>query len=151
MSSSSDGAAVTLVARRRERLDELASAVSGDGGAALVLQADLTDQEQAVAAAERTVSELGRLDTLVNNAGVMLLGAALESPTEESDRMLAADLSGCVVARLFQPLAVSAGSCCSTSSPSIMIWISSLTTSRPSRTMLNFRPKSFLLILLVAP
>ena len=89
-----DGAAVTLVARRRERLDELASAISGDGGSALVLQADLTDQEQAVAAVERTVSELGRLDTLVNNAGVMLLGAALESPTEEWDRMLALNVQG---------------------------------------------------------
>jgi NADP-dependent 3-hydroxy acid dehydrogenase YdfG len=75
-----DGAAVALVARRRERLDELASGIRGVGGSALVLQADLTDQEQAVAAVERTVSELGRLGTLVNNAGVMLLGAALESP-----------------------------------------------------------------------
>ncbi len=89
-----DGAAVALVARRRERLDELASAISGDGGSALVLQADLTDQEQAVAAVERTVSELGRLDTLVNNAGVMLLGSALESPTEEWDRMLALNVQG---------------------------------------------------------
>jgi hypothetical protein len=49
-----------------------------------------------------------------------------------------------------QPLAVSAASCFSTSSPSIMIWISSLTTSLPSRIMLKLRPKSFLLILLVA-
>ncbi len=91
-----DGAAVALVARRRERLDELASGIRGDGGSALVLQADLTDQEQAVAAVERTVSELGRLDTLVNNAGVMLLGAALESPTEEWDRMLALNVQGLV-------------------------------------------------------
>jgi NADP-dependent 3-hydroxy acid dehydrogenase YdfG len=89
-----DGAAVAIVARRGERLDELASAISGDGGSALVLQADLTDQEQAVAAVERTISELGRLDTLVNNAGVMLLGAALESPTEEWDRMLALNVQG---------------------------------------------------------
>lgn len=89
-----DGAAVALVARRRDRLDELASAIRGDGGSALALQADLTDQEQAVAAVERTVSELGRLDTLVNNAGVMLLGAALESPTEEWDRMVAVNVQG---------------------------------------------------------
>jgi hypothetical protein len=53
--------------------------------------------------------------------------------------------------RRCQPLAVSAVSGCSTSSPSIMIWISSLTTIRPSRIMLKLRPKSFLLILVVAP
>lgn len=93
-----DGAAVALVARRRDRLDELASAIRGDGGSALALQADLTDQEQAVAAVERTVSELGRLDTLVNNAGVMLLGAALESPTEEWDRMVAVNVQGLLYA-----------------------------------------------------
>jgi NADP-dependent 3-hydroxy acid dehydrogenase YdfG len=85
---------VALVARRRDRLEDLASMIRSDGGNALVLQADVTDQEQAVAAVERTVSELGRLDTVVNNAGVMLLGAALESPTDEWDRMLALNVHG---------------------------------------------------------
>jgi NADP-dependent 3-hydroxy acid dehydrogenase YdfG len=85
---------VALVARRRDRLEDLASTIRSDGGNALVLQADVTDQEQAVAAVERTVSELGRLDTVVNNAGVMLLGAALESPTDEWDRMLALNVHG---------------------------------------------------------
>ena len=89
-----EGAAVALVARRRDRLEDLASTIRSDGGNALVLQADVTDQEQAVAAVERTVSELGRLDTVVNNAGVMLLGAALESPTGEWDRMLALNVHG---------------------------------------------------------
>jgi NADP-dependent 3-hydroxy acid dehydrogenase YdfG len=86
-----EGAAVALVARRRGRLDELASMI---GGGVLVVEADVTDQGQAVAAVERTVSELGRLDTLVNNAGVMLLGPALDSPTEEWDRMIALNVQG---------------------------------------------------------
>ena len=47
------------------------------------------------------------------------------------------------------PASTSTG--CSTSSPSITIWISSLTTMRPSRTMLKLSPKSFLLIFVVAP
>jgi NADP-dependent 3-hydroxy acid dehydrogenase YdfG len=45
-----EGAAVALVARHRDRLDDLASAIRSDGGTALVLQADVTRQQQAVAA-----------------------------------------------------------------------------------------------------
>jgi NADP-dependent 3-hydroxy acid dehydrogenase YdfG len=89
-----DGAAVALVARRRDRLVALASHITGSGGLALVLEADVTDQEQAVTAVEEAASELGRLDTVVNNAGVMLLGPALDSPTEEWDRMLALNVHG---------------------------------------------------------
>ena len=86
-----EGAAVALVARRRDRLDELASMI---GGHALVVEADVTDQAQAAAAVARTVAEFGRLDTLVNNAGVMLLGPALDSSTEEWDRMIALNVQG---------------------------------------------------------
>jgi NADP-dependent 3-hydroxy acid dehydrogenase YdfG len=89
-----DGAAVALVARRRDRLDDLAATIRRDGGSALVLQADVTDQGQAVDAVEHTVSELGRVDTLVNNAGVMLLGPAVDAPTEEWDRMVALTVQG---------------------------------------------------------
>ena len=89
-----DGAAVAIVARRRDRLDDLASAIRSAGGSALVLEADLTDQSQAVDAVGRAVAELGRLDTVVNNAGVMLLGPALESPTDDWERMLAVNVQG---------------------------------------------------------
>jgi NADP-dependent 3-hydroxy acid dehydrogenase YdfG len=68
------GAAVALVARRRERLDALANEIRDGGGIALAIEADISDRQQAEAAVQRTVAELGRLDTLVNNAGIMLLG-----------------------------------------------------------------------------
>jgi NADP-dependent 3-hydroxy acid dehydrogenase YdfG len=89
-----EGAAVALVARRRDRLEELATTISGQGGTALVLEADVISQEQAAAAVERTVTELGRLDTVVSNAGVMLLGPALDAPLAEWDQMVAVNVQG---------------------------------------------------------
>jgi NADP-dependent 3-hydroxy acid dehydrogenase YdfG len=88
------GAAVALAARRRGQLEELAAAIRAQGGTALVLECDVTDQEQAASAVEQTVSELGRLDTLVNNAGVMLLGPATEAPLEEWQRMVDLNVLG---------------------------------------------------------
>jgi NADP-dependent 3-hydroxy acid dehydrogenase YdfG len=88
------GAAVAVAARRKERLDELVEAIEGDGGRALAIETDVTDQEQAKAAVQRTVDELGRLDTLVNNAGVMLLGQIVDAPTDEWDRMIELNLKG---------------------------------------------------------
>jgi NADP-dependent 3-hydroxy acid dehydrogenase YdfG len=91
-----EGTAVALVARRKDRLDALAAELAEAGGAgrALVVEADITDQDQAVAAVKRTVAELGRLDTVVNNAGVMLLGPIVDAPTDEWDRMVSLNLQG---------------------------------------------------------
>ena len=83
------GAAVGVAARRRDRLDALAAGIEDAGGRALVLEADVTDTEQARATVQRTVDELGRLDAVINNAGVMLLGPAVGAPAEEWDRMVA--------------------------------------------------------------
>ncbi len=88
------GAAVALAARRRDRLEELAREIEQRGGRALALETDVTDPEQAAAAVRRSVDELGRLDIVVNNAGVMLLGPILDAPTAEWDRMIALNLQG---------------------------------------------------------
>ncbi|MGZ4277260.1 MAG: SDR family NAD(P)-dependent oxidoreductase [Solirubrobacteraceae bacterium] len=89
-----EGAAVALVARRKDRLDALAQEIGSGGGTALAIEADVTDQGQAIGAVARTVDELGRLDTLINNAGVMLLGPLDGAPTEEWDRMIDLNLKG---------------------------------------------------------
>ena len=88
------GAAVALVARRKDRLESLAERIRGDGGTALVLAADITNQGEAESAIEQAVAQLGRLDILVNNAGVMLLGPVVGAPVEEWQTMVEINLLG---------------------------------------------------------
>ncbi len=83
------GAKVALVARRRDRLDALAAHIgAANGGEALVLESDVTVEAQARDAVKQTVAHFGRLDTLVNNAGVMLLGPIAGADVGEWQRML---------------------------------------------------------------
>ena len=83
-----EGAGVALVARRGDRLQDLAAAIRSDGGTALVLEVDATDEKQIREAVDRTVAEFGRLDTVVANAGVMLLGPIVDAPVDEWHRMV---------------------------------------------------------------
>jgi NADP-dependent 3-hydroxy acid dehydrogenase YdfG len=88
------GAAVALVARRKDKLETLATEIGAAGGTALVIECDITKQQEAAHAFERAVSELGRLDTLVNNAGVMLLGPAEGAPLTEWQQMVELNVLG---------------------------------------------------------
>ncbi|HEX4656648.1 MAG TPA: SDR family NAD(P)-dependent oxidoreductase [Streptosporangiaceae bacterium] len=88
------GASVAVAARRRDRLDVVADGIRDQGGTALVLECDVTDEQQATGAVERTVSELGRLDTLINNAGVMLLGPVAGAPMREWQQMVELNVLG---------------------------------------------------------
>jgi NADP-dependent 3-hydroxy acid dehydrogenase YdfG len=88
------GAAVALAARRSDRIEKLAERITEEGGRAIAVPTDVSDEAQARAFIETTHSELGRLDVLVNNAGVMLLGPIENAPTEEWRRMIEANVFG---------------------------------------------------------
>ncbi len=88
-----EGATVAIAARRRDRLEALAERI-GPGHEVLVIETDVTDEPSARAMVERTVDQFGRLDTLVNNAGVMLLGPIVDAPIEEWRRMVELNLLG---------------------------------------------------------
>jgi NADP-dependent 3-hydroxy acid dehydrogenase YdfG len=87
-----EGAAVALVARRRVRLDQLADDIAAAGGQALVVEADITLPDLAAEAVQATLERFNRLDVLVNNAGIMLLGTALHTTLEAWDRMIALNI-----------------------------------------------------------
>ena len=89
-----EGATVALAARRVDRLEDLAKQIENGGGRALVIEADVTDESAARAAVQRAVEELGRLDTVVNNAGMMLLGPIVDAPVEEWQRMVHLNVLG---------------------------------------------------------
>ena len=85
---------MALAARRKDRLDELAERINADGGTALAFEADVGDEAQARAFVERAAEELGGLDFLVNNAGVMLLGPVEGADTEQWRRMVDVNVLG---------------------------------------------------------
>ncbi|MGW4974630.1 SDR family NAD(P)-dependent oxidoreductase [Streptomyces mirabilis] len=89
-----EGASVALVGRREDRLTDLAAEITGAGGKALVVPADITTAQAAAEAVERTVEGLGRLNMLVNNAGLMLLGPAPSADLNDWRRMIDINLMG---------------------------------------------------------
>ncbi|MGW0553272.1 SDR family NAD(P)-dependent oxidoreductase [Streptomyces sp. NPDC002926] len=89
-----EGASVALVGRREDRLTDLAAEITGAGGKALAVPADVSTAQAAAEAVERTVEGLGRLDTLVNNAGLMLLGPAPGADLDDWRRMIDINLMG---------------------------------------------------------
>jgi NADP-dependent 3-hydroxy acid dehydrogenase YdfG len=88
------GASVALGARRKDRIDELAARIEDEGGTAVALEVDVSDEAAARGFVEAAHERLGRLDTLVNNAGVMLLGPVEQADSEDWRTMVNVNLLG---------------------------------------------------------
>lgn len=90
-----EGYRVALLARRADRIDALAAEI---GNGAIAFEADVTDRDSLVSAADRVQNELGGADILVNNAGVMLLGPFTAEQREEQRQMVEVNLLGAMTA-----------------------------------------------------
>ena len=88
------GASVALAARRADRIEAVAVRIMEEGGTAIAIPTDVADERQARTFIEQTYEQLGRVDALVNNAGVMLLGAVTGADTADWRRMIDANLYG---------------------------------------------------------
>jgi NADP-dependent 3-hydroxy acid dehydrogenase YdfG len=89
-----EGAAVALLARRADRLQALKIEIESFGGSALLVPADVTDAHQVAQAVEGAVNEFGRLDIVVNNAGLIRMGYAAEAALTDWDDLVAVNVLG---------------------------------------------------------
>jgi len=90
-----EGAAVALIGRRRDKLDEVAADIQAIGGTAVVEALDVADRKKVGEAGERLLKRLGRVDILVNNAGLNVVNRRLNEITAEDwDYILAVNLTG---------------------------------------------------------
>lgn len=88
------GADVVLAARRADRLADTGAAIEGMGRRALAVTTDVSDPEQCTAAVDAAMAEFGRVDVLVNNAGVGWSAPALREKPEDFRRVMEINVNG---------------------------------------------------------
>jgi NADP-dependent 3-hydroxy acid dehydrogenase YdfG len=89
-----EGAAVVLGARRTDRLSDVQNQIEANGGIASLVELDVTHEESCRAAVDRAIAAHDRLDIVINNAGVMLLGPILDADTSDWRRMIETNVLG---------------------------------------------------------
>jgi NADP-dependent 3-hydroxy acid dehydrogenase YdfG len=92
------GAKVALAARREDRLRDLAKRIEAEGGEAVVIVADFTDEAQAQRAVREAEAAFGKLDILINNAGVMYLEPVATADLGRWRSMLELNVLGLIAA-----------------------------------------------------
>lgn len=90
----SKGASVVLGARRIENLEKIAKEIRENGGKAEVLKMDVTKAEDVKALVDKAVSSFGKIDVLINNAGLMAIAPLSETKVDEWDKMIDINIKG---------------------------------------------------------
>ncbi|WP_209404120.1 SDR family oxidoreductase [Pseudozobellia sp. WGM2] len=88
------GAKVVLTARREEKLNEIKKKIEDKGGVALAITADVTKKDDFKTLTENTLSKFGRIDAIVNNAGLMPLSYIKKLKTDEWETMVDVNIKG---------------------------------------------------------
>ncbi|MDK4202119.1 SDR family oxidoreductase, partial [Pseudomonas sp. HR1] len=88
------GARVVLAARRKDKLDALVTELTNAGGQAIAYQTDVTSQEEVKTLIQGALDTYGRIDVLVNNAGLMAIAPLSDARTDEWDRMIDINIKG---------------------------------------------------------
>ncbi len=90
----SRGAKVAVAARRKTKLDEVVSDINASGGTARAYELDVTNKAQVEATVAAVVADFGKIDVLINNAGLMPIRPMAEVNTDEWDAMIDVNLKG---------------------------------------------------------
>ena len=88
------GAKVVVAARRKDRLEGVVGSIKAAGGEARAAVVDVTNKDDVDALVADTVAAYGRLDTMINNAGLMAIAPMDEGLTAEWDRMIDINIKG---------------------------------------------------------
>jgi len=105
-----EGAKIAVAGRRREPLETVVHEIEGAGGKALALTCDVTQTASVAAALSQSEQHFGRLDTIVNNAGAVVVATAEHTSDEDWQKVIAANLTGTfLVSRAALPLLRKAG------------------------------------------
>lgn len=98
-----EGASVVLVARRAEVLDALVHAITGAGGEALAVAGDVGDEAFARVMVERTLARFGRLDVVINNAGILgAMGPVPDMALSDWQQVITTNLTSAFLAAKYQ-------------------------------------------------
>lgn len=105
-----EGAKIAVAGRRREPLEAVVHEIEGAGGKALALTCDVTQTASVAAALSQSEQHFARLDTIVNNAGAVVVATAEHTSDEDWQKVIAANLTGTfLVSRAALPLLRKAG------------------------------------------